>query len=395
MGDQAEMEWEKEAKDRLILERAMLGQAVKEGKMDEVKAKEILEDDYHAVLEAAKLVEDELKQHNVVPADHTMPIPTASANNHGYQAPPPTAPKTHSPVQSDHAHSYTAPLPPKKPSNPDAAEEQWEEEVVNIATEEKKFLHDLGASGITIDEAEAQWSEQVQKHLSDETKFLQQLVLDHRISAEDAEERLQDDFNAARQATKQVDAELNSHGIHPHHPSHPSDVATKNLRGKANAIASPPTIPSTSHISGSNPPTATTTATATTTTAAPATATLQSATATTALAAGISQQKPAITPAETTSKVLIANSNSNDVPAPASEESSRQILGLGVGGFVGIVVGCLALVALAVVALVKGGSSSQRESRSGLVSVVQGSRRTSGTGSPTQAVRHTNFVQML
>jgi len=178
--DQAEMEWEKEAKDRLTQERAMLGQAVKDGKLDEEKAKEILEDDYHAVLEAAKLVEDELKQHKIVSADHTMPIPTATASTsnhapHGFQAPPATAttsapaPKAQGHAQSDNAHSYTGPMPPTKPSNPDAAEEQWEAEVAKIAAEEKKFLHALGASGMTVDEAETHWGEQVQKHLSDES----------------------------------------------------------------------------------------------------------------------------------------------------------------------------------------------------------------------------------
>jgi len=402
--DQAEMEWEKEAKDRLTQERAMLGQAVKDGKLDEEKAKEILEDDYHAVLEAAKLVEDELKQHKIVSADHTMPIPTATASTsnhapHGSQAPPATAttsapaPKAQGPAQSDNAHSDTGPMPPTKPSNPDAAEEQWEAEVAKIAAEEKKFLHALGASGMTVDEAETHWGEQVQKHLSDESKVLQQLVLDHRIAAEDAEERLRDDFNAAREAAKQVDAELNAHGIHPHHPSHSSGAATKNLRGnasqkelKAHHIVQPSTTTTTTTTAA---PATTTTTTTPQTTSTTATAT---ATATAAPAAGISQQKPAVMPAEqaTTSKVLIATSN--DTPAPTGEGSSHQILGMGVGAFVGIVGGCVALVALAVVALVKGSSS---QSRGGLVSVVQGTRCASGTGSPTQAVRHTNFVQML
>merc|ERR1719258_997006 len=129
--------------------------------------------------------------------------------------------------ESPNAYGYAA------PTNPDEGEAQWEAEVKRIEALEKKTLHALGVGGLSVDEAEAKWSEQVSARLSVEAKLLRTLVLKHRMRATDVEERLGDDYAAAREAAKRVDAELNAHGIHPHHPAfaaapHP----TTNLRGQ-------------------------------------------------------------------------------------------------------------------------------------------------------------------
>merc|ERR1719258_8002 len=85
--DDAERKWEEITTEHLVAERAQLGQAVKAGTMPEAKAKEILEDDYHAVLEAAQLVEAELKFNNAVQcsdsswsATSCLPHPSALAH---------------------------------------------------------------------------------------------------------------------------------------------------------------------------------------------------------------------------------------------------------------------------------------------------------------------------
>jgi len=83
--DQAESQWETTATNHLMQEREGLKRAVEAGILTEAKARQVLEDSYHAMLEAAKQVEAELKDHKVVSQDHKMPQP--SENSFGYQAP--------------------------------------------------------------------------------------------------------------------------------------------------------------------------------------------------------------------------------------------------------------------------------------------------------------------
>merc|ERR1719162_2737829 len=65
----------------------------------EAETKQELEDNYHAMLEAAKQVESELKQHGVVAHDHHMPVP--SSNTHEYTAPTSTIPTSRVLVDDD------------------------------------------------------------------------------------------------------------------------------------------------------------------------------------------------------------------------------------------------------------------------------------------------------
>merc|ERR1719389_750332 len=150
--DDAERRWEEITTQHLVSERAQLGKAIKDRTIPEAKAKEILEDDYHAVIEAAMLVEEELKAHHIVPAGHKMPTPVQSVNAHGYTAPAVgttsweyTMPAIHH-EESPNAYGYAS------PSNPDEGQAQWEAEVKRIEALEKNILHALGVGGLSVDE---------------------------------------------------------------------------------------------------------------------------------------------------------------------------------------------------------------------------------------------------
>jgi len=390
--DDAERRWENVAKGRLAQERDVLLTAVRDGTMPEAKAKEILEDDYHAVIEAARLVEEELKAHHIVPAGHKMPTPVQSVNAHGYTAPAVgttsweyTMPAIHH-EESPNAYGYAA------PTNPDEGEAQWEAEVKRIEVLEKNILHALGVSGLSVDEAETKWSEKVSVRLSEEAKLLRTLVLKHRMRATDAEERLGDDYAAAREAANRVDAELNAHGIHPHHhafaaPPHP----TGNLRGQTQMQKKQQQDDADA-------------------TVAEAAKTANPAAGTTAVDGDLVGQvvyrkgepDAATTATTKTSKTLVAADDGTLLPATddasgvrsTSSSDGGKLFGIGIAPVAGISVGFVGLVALAAVGVSKArGGGGQRSTERHVLRVSSTAAGT--TRSPTSAVQHTNFVQML
>jgi len=393
--DDAERRWENVAKGRLAQERDVLLTAVRDGTMPEAKAKEMLEDEYHAVLEAARLVEEELKAHHIVPAGHKMPTPVQSDNAHGYTAPAVgttsweyTMPTVHH-KESPNAYGYTA------PTNPDEGEAQWEAEVKRIEALEKKTLHALGVGGLSVDEAEAKWSEQVSARLSVEAKLLRTLVLKHRMRATDVEERLGDDYAAAREAAKRVDAELNAHGIHPHHPAfaaapHP----TTNLRGQTqkqkkqqqNDVDATTAKP----MKTANPAAGTTTADG-------------DFVGKVQVVYRKGEPDAATTATAKTSKTLVAADDGTLLPATDGASSVRstsssdggKLFGIGIAPVAGIAVGFVGLVALAAVGVSKArGGGGQRSTEGHVLRVSSTAAGT--TRSPTSsAIQHTNFVQML
>merc|ERR1719316_2649426 len=173
--DDAERRWENVAKGRLAQERDVLLTAVRDGTMPEAKAKEMLEDDYHAVLEAARLVEEELKAHHIVPAGHKMPTPVQSDNAHGYTAP----------AVGTTSWEYTMPSSPSSASvageedDPiDAAQAHYDAEVQRIKKAEENMLHELGQKGMVIDDAERRWENVAKGRLAQERDVLLTAVRD-------------------------------------------------------------------------------------------------------------------------------------------------------------------------------------------------------------------------
>merc|ERR550537_479383 len=207
--DDAERKWERIARERLAREHGMLAEAARAGTMPEEKAKEILEDDYHAVLEAAQLVEAELKEHHIVTADHKMPTPVRSENKHGYMAPT-TANATPSlPLSLSSSFSVA-----DEEDDPiDAAQERYEAAVKRIKASEEKTLHDLGNNGMDVDDAERRWEEITTEHLVAERAQLGQAVKAGTMPEGKAKEILEDDYHAVLEAAQLVEAELKEHHI--------------------------------------------------------------------------------------------------------------------------------------------------------------------------------------
>merc|ERR550514_37668 len=285
--------------------------------------------------------------------------------------------------ESPNAHGYAA------PTNPDEGETQWEAEVKRIEALEKKTLHALGVSGLSVDEAEAKWSEQVSARLSVEAKLLRTLVLKHQMRATDAEERLGDDYAAAREAANRVDAELNAHGIHPHHHAfaaapHP----TGNLRGQTQKQKKQQQEDVDA-------------------TAAKAAKTANPAAGTTTVdgdfVGQVVYRKGEPDAATTkTSKTLVAADDGTLLPATddasgvrsTSSSDGGKLFRIGIAPVAGIVVGFVGLVALAAVGVSKArGGGGQRSTERHVLRVSSTAAGT--TRSPTSAVQHTNFVQML
>merc|ERR1719352_1531369 len=225
--DDAERRWEEITTEHLVAERAQLGQAVKAGTMPEGKAKEILEDDYHAVLEAAQLVEAELKEHHIVTADHKMPTPVRSENKHGYMAPT-TANATPSlPLSLSSSFSVA-----DEEDDPiDAAQERYEAAVKRIKTAEEKTLHDLGASGLSVDDAEREWERIARERLAREHGMLAEAVRAGTMPEAKAKEILEDDYHAVLEAAQLVEAELKAHHIVPADHKMPTPVQSENKHG--------------------------------------------------------------------------------------------------------------------------------------------------------------------
>jgi len=73
--DDAERQWAATARARLMREQAMLQGYARAGLISEKEAKATLNESYYAVLEAAVVVEGELKAHHIIAQDHIMPLP--------------------------------------------------------------------------------------------------------------------------------------------------------------------------------------------------------------------------------------------------------------------------------------------------------------------------------
>jgi len=232
--------------------------------LSEQKEREVLEDSYRAVVEAAKQVEKELKEADKISNDHTSHIynvPTAAtAANDATNKKRESVPLV--PMQPAQQHDATSttdprdqtssgrsasadatPLPPPIPQDPDAAEQQWEEEVVRIVNDEKRILHRLGltpkadGSRRNIDEAEHEWARIAHDRLQREAKILRKAVLAKKIGTKEAEERLRDDYNAVREAARRVDMELAEHGINP---KQAEAMAQEHTLAAAAAVATEP-----------------------------------------------------------------------------------------------------------------------------------------------------------
>jgi len=313
------------------------------------------------------------------------------------------APARHN-EQSINPHGYAAPdaaaaaLPPPPATNPDDGEAQWEAKVQRIETMEKNALHGMGTSGMDVDAAERAWAEQVAAKLSAEAQLLRGLVLGHKMRPEDAEERLGDDYAAAREAARRVDAELNAHGIHPHRPAfpaRPTGTSTGNLRGQQ--VQKQPLEPQELQLESQEEG-------------------VEAASAATPAPGDIVGQvvyrKDTLGTAGTAatteaSKTLIATDDGALTATPgnavstavnASAPGGKKLLGMGIAPVAGIAVGIVGLIALAVVGVSKarggGGGGGQRPTERRVLRVSSAAAGTT-TRSPTRAIQHTNFVQML
>merc|ERR1711966_100047 len=94
-------------------EQKILAKAIEVGQMHQADAKDKLEDQYHAVIEAASMVEKELKADHIVPGDHTMPTgestgtKSAASGSRTYE-------------QTANQYGYTGPLADSNKSTPPA-----------------------------------------------------------------------------------------------------------------------------------------------------------------------------------------------------------------------------------------------------------------------------------
>jgi len=407
----------------------------------------MLLDQYHAVHDAAVLVEDEMKAHHVVPADHHMPQPEQSTNHHGYQAP----------------HTPQAEL-----DAIDAAQDRYNLQVKHIKTAMEGFLHARGAEGHSVDDAERMWAIAARLTLEKEQKILTKAVEVGKMHQADAKDKLEDQYHAVIEAAKLVEDELKAHHIvpadHVMPTGEPTETGLRTYEQTANhygytgpiedskstpaAAAAPPAppapAPAPAAIGGSGsigprwtydssieapagtkdmgswkasvytqeqqdrlsvnekgePVAKTNTDKMPAAEAAAKTAaTDATADATETTTAKVSQkslrgkQEPTETQeSETQTADLIAE-------PPTPDTSSKPILGMGLGPLIGFIVGGVALVGLVGVGVAKTKSNKEQQSAQRLVesqntiAVVQGS--TDGSASPTRAVTQATFVQML
>jgi len=443
--DEAEKAWELVASSKLALVHDTLGDAVKKGTIDENKAKNMLLNTFHAVHDAAVLVEDELKAHGVIPADHHMPQPEQSTNHHGYQAPQTTS-------QADL-------------DSIDAAQDRYNVQVKQIKAAMEGFLHDRGAEGHSVDDAERMWAIAARLTLQKEQKILAKAIEVGQMHQADAKDKLEDQYHAVIEAASMVEKELKADHIVPGDHTMPTgeptgtESATSGSRtyeqtanqygytgpladsNKSTPPAPAPPVgggsigPRWTYDSSVEAPTGTkdmggwkasvyTTeqqsrlgvnekgepaakvvymktkkidekSVAGTDTTAAATAATETTTAKVAQKSLRGKQEPTETQdSETRTQSLIA-----EPPTPAADTSSKPVAGVGIGPLIGFVVGGVALVALVGVGVAKAKSNKEQQSAQRLTesqnafAVVQGS--TDGTASPPRAVTQATFIQML
>merc|ERR1719162_2440842 len=364
--DEAETKWESLSAAKIIKARDELKKAVASGYVTEAEAKQELEDNYHAMLEAAKQVESELKQHGVVAHDHHMPVP--SSNTHGYTAPISTIPAV--------------------PTNAADAKTQYEQEVQRIVAQEKVFLETVqkqltveqSQDPTSVEHAEQQWGEQVRKHLEAEQKLLQHLVKTHQMAPAMAEARLEQDYKAARDAAQIVDKLLPAH----HTP-------TSVVHADANWPATPATPATTSTVTS---PTTTTT-NLRGASAKPTAAEVTNKAATANVKSTVEPQNIVKQPSADSDQISSTVSSNLVAQPPAETPTTRPTDTLhSTGALVGIGVGCVALLGLAVAGVTHANRrSADNRSSAQPIRVTQGSSTSMSTNSPTRAVTQTTFVQ--
>lgn len=258
----------------------------------------------------------------------------------------------------------------------------------------------IGHGGMTLDEAKAAWGKAVVTYLSNEEHMLQRLVLEHKLTMEEAEKQLQADFAAAKEAAQLVDSNLAARTQGLKQAEAPVDAAAT----ASTATATTTTAATTTVVSGGlrGKSTATTTATATDTDATDATdAAVKAATAAT-----VTKMASARASA---SALSVPSPSSPSSLSPSSSSSSRQDYSLGAGPIVGIIA-AVALVGIALVGIAVAHRNHQQQRNQEVLAVVmQGSGSSGGggggsanglntpTGSPTSsaAVSKTSFVVMV